>query len=325
MRRYVKIDIDQASLLLDNPEILKLWVLCHFLAQHQAYEVPLYGTDKVLFLEPGQFLTTARKLHETYYINSENNRKSSRTIWRWMKRLARAGFLTYVNVTGDVTGATVVTVANSYENTPPPPRACHDFCHINKEYIYNSSSSSYSSSSKNKKIQKNYSVNSNQGSSCRSRFDYPESYKSFASEFRDMVKAKYGKRAPKPTDLNRDVETIDKLIRLDGFELPEIKQVLLWAINDDFWGPNALSIARLRKKSKSNNLTKFQNIYTAYLSKRNESCKETVSDEPDYFEMGWQAARDGRNTPPSASHKRIAEWKDGWSHYHAQQKLTERT
>ncbi|MFZ5564614.1 MAG: hypothetical protein ACOZBW_11230 [Thermodesulfobacteriota bacterium] len=58
-------------------------------------------------------------------------------------------------------------------------------------------------------------------------------------------------------------DTIDRLIRLDGFTLKYVVDVITWAIGDDFWQRNLLSLASLRKPSK-NGLTKFQNIAAQY-------------------------------------------------------------
>lgn len=74
-----------------------------------------------------------------------------------------------------------------------------------------------------------------------------------------------GNLAPKPTpeNLSKSADTIDKLIRLDGFNLDYIKKVVEWAMNDDFWKKNVLSLASLRNKGK-NQLTKFQNMANSF-------------------------------------------------------------
>ena len=60
-------------------------------------------------------------------------------------------------------------------------------------------------------------------------------------------------------------DTIDRLVRLDGYDFEkDVKPALLWAIEDEFWGPNCVSLAPLRKKSVRNGKTKFSNILSAY-------------------------------------------------------------
>jgi len=58
--------------------------------------------------------------------------------------------------------------------------------------------------------------------------------------------------------INKSIETIDKLIRLDGFTLDDVKTVLSFVIKDDFWQKQVLSLVSLRNKGKNGN-TKFVN------------------------------------------------------------------
>jgi len=58
--------------------------------------------------------------------------------------------------------------------------------------------------------------------------------------------------------INNSIETIDKIIRLDGFNLDEIKKVLAYIAKDDFWQKQVLSLVSLRNKGKNGN-TKFVN------------------------------------------------------------------
>lgn len=58
--------------------------------------------------------------------------------------------------------------------------------------------------------------------------------------------------------IKNSVDTIDKLIRIDGFTLDEVKTVLSFVVKDDFWSKQILSLASLRNKGKNGN-TKFVN------------------------------------------------------------------
>ena len=66
----------------------------------------------------------------------------------------------------------------------------------------------------------------------------------------------------KEANLGSWAETIDKLQRLDGKSKEEIKSVIKFALEDNFWKNNLLSLAVLRDKSK-NDLTKYENILNA--------------------------------------------------------------
>jgi len=56
------------------------------------------------------------------------------------------------------------------------------------------------------------------------------------------------------------VDIIDKLIRLDEYDLGEVKETLEFAIKDDFWAPNVISLKGLRKKK--DGTTKFDKIFS---------------------------------------------------------------
>lgn len=96
----------------------------------------------------------------------------------------------------------------------------------------------------------------------KTKRELPEAYLSFAKKFQDEVSRRFPTLAPKVTKalVESGAETIDKLIRLDGFSLEDIRKVLLWAISDEFWSKQVRSLACLRKVSDNNGLTKFQNI-----------------------------------------------------------------
>ncbi|HCX04779.1 MAG TPA: hypothetical protein DHM42_09825 [Clostridiales bacterium] len=54
-------------------------------------------------------------------------------------------------------------------------------------------------------------------------------------------------------------DTIDKLMRIDGYKQQTISDALGFAVSDDFWSKQIISLASLRKKGK-NDLTKFDNL-----------------------------------------------------------------
>jgi len=78
-----------------------------------------------------------------------------------------------------------------------------------------------------------------------------EFYKYQKSQFSDLVK--FDER-----QINDGIQIINYLVRLDGFSLESITEVLKFIVNDDFWSKQVLSLNGLRKKSKNGN-TKFVN------------------------------------------------------------------
>jgi len=75
------------------------------------------------------------------------------------------------------------------------------------------------------------------------------------------------KTFPKAKHLNGNFETtvlngaveLDKLVRLDGYDIETVEKVLMWAVGDDFWSKNCQSLSGIRRTSK-NGLMKFENM-----------------------------------------------------------------
>ena len=72
------------------------------------------------------------------------------------------------------------------------------------------------------------------------------------------------KSLPKSSVISNCIDTLDKLVRIDGYDLKsQVTPVLRWVLTDDFWSVNLCSLAGLRSKSK-NGSTKFENIMRSY-------------------------------------------------------------
>jgi hypothetical protein len=65
------------------------------------------------------------------------------------------------------------------------------------------------------------------------------------------------------------IKVIDKLIRIDGYTLDDIKLALQSAVRDEFWKKQIISLRGLRNKAKNGN-TKFDNL--------NSSREETIDE-----------------------------------------------
>lgn len=127
--------------------------------------------------------------------------------------------------------------------------------------------------------------------------DNPEKVFEFCDSFIKFIQCEKGNLAPKSKNLFQEsCKTIDLLIRKDNFDLEHIRSVLKWAVKDDFWEKNVLSLAGLRKKT--NGLTKFQKIASSYKNRdrkkkydlheqNKDACIgfiEQMMQEPDYEE-----------------------------------------
>jgi hypothetical protein len=102
--------------------------------------------------------------------------------------------------------------------------------------------------------------------------------KNFTEAYQKHVSSKFEKTAPIIDNkfLHRCNDTIEKLIRLDGFTLDEIIECLRWASNDDFWSNQIVSLAQLRVKSKD--LTKFQKVMNKFKSSTSNNKKLNKAD-----------------------------------------------
>ena len=81
--------------------------------------------------------------------------------------------------------------------------------------------------------------------------------KIFTSEDKEYLLAEYlskqiAKRLNKPLkeekDLQRWAADFNKMVRLDNYDLEEIKEVLMFSQKNDFWQTNILSAAKFRKQ-----------------------------------------------------------------------------
>ena len=102
----------------------------------------------------------------------------------------------------------------------------------------------------------------------------------FVREFQNAIAAKHGATAPKVTDslIAAGCQAMEQAERIDGFSWDEIQDALLWAMDDDFWGNNVLSLAQVRKRG-ANDTSKLQKVMAAY-QKRKATDERPFWDRP---------------------------------------------
>lgn len=110
--------------------------------------------------------------------------------------------------------------------------------------------------------------------------DIPTHFFEFSEKFLRYQQKQLGDALVKITEtkIKSGAEVIEKLIRIDGFDLEkDIRPVLHWAVDDDFWSNQIRSLAGLRKQSK-NGESKFANLVASYRrnGNRNKIVEETV-------------------------------------------------
>ena len=55
-------------------------------------------------------------------------------------------------------------------------------------------------------------------------------------------------KAKIPDDLSKWLDAMDKIERLNGYTVDQIKAVIEWSQQDEFWKSNILSVPKLREK-----------------------------------------------------------------------------
>lgn len=108
--------------------------------------------------------------------------------------------------------------------------------------------------------------------------------KKFVNSFIEYISETHDKTAPKKTKslFKNSYDSVEKLIRIDKFELSEIRFILNWATKDtgngswSGWAGQVKSLVGLRKKKESGGLTKFQKIADSYNKQKNSTgCSRT--------------------------------------------------
>lgn len=153
--------------------------------------------------------------------------------------------------------------------------------------------------------------------------DLPELYFDLSLKFHQKQKKNgyYHKDFKKELNHNSKVvkngaEVIDKLIRLDNETLAEVKKTLRFALKNDFWQDQVISLNGLRKKSKRNGNTKYFNIKNAM--KGAESTKVYTLDKlaelgikPNDIEGNFKNIGDNQFKPTEKGKMLIQEVKNG--------------
>lgn len=92
----------------------------------------------------------------------------------------------------------------------------------------------------------------------------PDDCVKFSEDFYSFLSEKGGKKNPTKKDIKSGAEAIDKLVRIDKWDLKaEIRPALQWGVKDHFWSKQVRSLSPLRKKGK-NSETKFANLFSSF-------------------------------------------------------------
>lgn len=89
-------------------------------------------------------------------------------------------------------------------------------------------------------------------------------------------------------------EVLEKLNRIDGFSPEEIRDALAYAVGDEFWSLQIISIKGLRKRSK-NDMLKFENLVTSFRYAKSKSRESRVDSLRTSAEEAVKMLRRGRS------------------------------
>jgi hypothetical protein len=209
-----------------NSVAVHCWIECLLRANHQ--EKTFYKGRTKFTLKPGQFLTGRKSFAKSTGI-------SASTVWYWLNRFKVD---TLVDITKTPKGS-IITILNwdEYQELTPKLTANEQQMNTNKNV-------------KNVKNTKRKTIKKKK----LSEFAYQ-----ISDEFHKYQMENYPVASVKNWNREKWADTIDKLIRIDGYKPQVISDALSFAVNDDFWSKQIISLAGLRKKGK-NDLTKFDNL-----------------------------------------------------------------
>ena len=232
------------SRIFKDPNLLKVWLWCLIKANHKGQWIKMEtGKGCVdIRIEPGQFVFGRDSAAVSLDMKSSSVRN----------RIEKLKNMKNIGVNSD-RQYSIITIINWDVYQPATEKQDSDVdSDVDRQRTGKGQAKDTNNNDKNDKNDKNV-------------FYSPE-IEDFVYTAINRISELMGNLAPQKTPAleKSSSETIDKLVRIDGFDLDYIKTVMGYAMNDDFWRKNALSLASLRVKSKSNGLMKFQNIANSY-------------------------------------------------------------
>jgi hypothetical protein len=216
-----------------NSKQRDVMVQCLLLANHK--EITWEWQGDFITCHPGQFITSLQNLKKVCAkdVSIQNIRTALGKLKKWQ----------FLTIKSTKTGR-LVTVLNwvSYQQDDIDNQQSNQQ-RANKELTTNKNVKNVKNTKRKTIKKKNLS-------------DF--AYK-IADEFHDYQMKNCPVASIKNWNRENWADTIDKLMRIDGYKQQTISDALGFAVSDDFWSKQIISLAGLRKKGK-NDLTKFDNL-----------------------------------------------------------------
>jgi hypothetical protein len=223
------------SLVFQNAELLKLWILCLVNANHQDALVRVDGLADPVLVKRGQFITGRYALHSEYYRAKRKSNKSPSTLWRWLESLQDMENL-HIETNSRFSLITIVNYeiyqGIDFQNEQANEQPVNSPCTAGEQPVRTNNNVN------------NENNDNKSSSSPKLRFDEADMGTArwmFSLIQRDLP----NERAPNFEKWANEI----RLMREHDQRTPEaIRDVFAWANGDGFWKSNVLSPAKLREK-----------------------------------------------------------------------------
>ena len=259
-------------------------------------------------LKRGQFHTTIAEMQEamSWHVGFRKitpTKKEIRAAYEWLSRKSDEGHAkgTMIGTTKGTRGM-VITVQNYEFYQDPKSYEGHSEGHDEKSTKV--LRRAQDSKEVEERRRKHSSDNSATADSSAAK-QFPDEYREFVDSFVAFVVKEHGALAPRvtPALISSSLDTVDKLVRIDGHSFEAVKAAMRWAVRDSFWSKNALSLAGLRKKR--DGLTKFQRVLARFEDDQSPGQQDTASWQKNSFGIpvtfdgqDWIDAHGNLSAPP---------------------------
>lgn len=216
-----------------NPNMLKLWMLCLMKASHKERKFLFNG--KEIHVSSGEFVTGRDAIAKEFNEGVMRDQQIvGRTLWRWMKKFEEEQMLSIKSTTK----YSVISIKNWDEYQGSDQQVSNNRPSTVQQVSTNKNV-------KNDKNDKNVNSNNSRKSDKRT-YDEDSIHYQLATLFFEEVK-KNNPEARTP-NFNTWSDDIRKMMELDGRKESQVRNMIQWSQENEFWKGIILSAKKLREK-----------------------------------------------------------------------------
>lgn len=235
-----------------NPNMYKLWSLCLMKASHESRKFLFNG--KEIWLNSGEFVTGRDAI--TFEMNrgvKSEHQVNSTSVWRWLKKFESEQMLNIKSTTK----YSVISINNWEEYQGGEQQV-----NINR-----TTSEQQVNTNKNEKNEKNDKNNNPRNKRKKRVYADDDPNKILAKTLYKLIQKNQDIKEP---DIDAWANTIRLTIESDKRTGKEVQDVIVWAMQDDFWYKVVLSPSSLRRN--------FDQM-VAQMNSKSSSSKKTLREE----------------------------------------------